>query len=383
MNLLDRAWQQALSPTALGLAGAGAAVAFGGLGWGTGLAAVSLAVAGGVLDWRQRHLRDTLLLSIQDYVDGQRHFGEELAPVWCRHIETSREQMESAISALSQRFSGIASQLDAAVKTAGMETEIVDDHDMGLVAVFARSQHELDAVVSSQQTAAASMVSMLAKVQGLDRFVRELHEMADDVAKIAQQTNLLSLNAAIEAARSGEMGRGFAVVAQEFRTLSRQSGDTGRRIAAKVDLISAAILETCKVVGESVKQEDASLVVARASIGKVLQDFRSVTDALQRASQLLKDESVGIKSEIGDALVQLQFQDRVSQIMSHVTGNISRLPDVMRTHANNYTQSGQLQTLDPEILLGELKKTYVMTDQHKAHTGEKVEKKEETEITFF
>ena len=380
---MGKAGTQAWAAAALGLAGAAAVLAVGGLTWVPLVVAPLLAASGLALSLRQRAREAALMQSIKDYVAGQEHFGQELAPVWCRHIETSREQMEAAVSALTRQFAGIAAKLDEAVSTASMETQMVDDRDSGLVAVFGRSQTELDAVIQSQQSAGQSLAAMLGKVQALDRFIQELHDMAADVAKIAQQTNLLSLNAAIEAARSGEFGRGFAVVAQEFRMLSLQSGDTGRRIAAKVDLISAAITETCKVVGESVRQEDQSMDVARAAIGKVLDDFKGITGALQRASQLLKDESVVIKSEVNDALVQLQFQDRVSQIMTLVIANIGRLPPLMQEQAELYAQSGQLQALDSESLLTELKKTYVMTDQHKVHSGEVVAKSEETEITFF
>jgi methyl-accepting chemotaxis protein len=383
VDIVGRAGVQAWSGAALGALGAVAVLAVGGLAWLPLLLAAVLATAGVLLSLRERGREAALLQSIRDYVAGQEHFGQELAPIWCRHIETSREQMEGAVSALSRQFAGIAAKLDQAVSTASMETRMVDDRDTGLVAVFDRSHRELGAVIESQQTAGQSLVAMLGKVQGLDRFIQELHEMAADVAKIAQQTNLLSLNAAIEAARGGELGRGFAVVAQEFRMLSLQSGETGRRIAAKVDLISAAITETCKVVGESVTQEDKSMEVARASIGKVLDEFKAITDALQRASQLLKDESVGIKREVNDALVQLQFQDRVSQIMSQVISNIGRIPALMQEQAQTYAQSGLLRPLDSESLLTELKKSYVMTDQHKVHKGEVVAKSEETEITFF
>lgn len=165
--------------------------------------------------------------------------------------------------------------------------------------------------------------------------------------------------------------------------LSGQSGETGRRIAEKVGVISAEILATCQVVRESVAQRDSRVKAEEATIGGVLADFKGITDALQRSSALLKNESVGIKSEIGAALVQLQFQDRVSQIMSHVRTSIESLPTVLQNHQQQYAQSGELLALDAQGLLAEMKKTYVMADQHVVHTGEQVAQKDATEITFF
>jgi methyl-accepting chemotaxis protein len=125
------------------------------------------------------------------------------------------------------------------------------------------------------------------------------------------------------------------------------------------------------------------MLTAEASIGDVLADFKNITDDLLRSSTLLKNESVGIKAEIGEALVQLQFQDRVSQIMNHVKDNIERLPDFLQQNRQQYAQNNQLTPLNPNALLAELKKTYVMADQHVIHKGGKVEQKTDTEITFF
>ena len=125
------------------------------------------------------------------------------------------------------------------------------------------------------------------------------------------------------------------------------------------------------------------MLAAQATIGTVLSDFRTITDALLRSSTLLKNESIGIKSEIGEALVQLQFQDRVSQMMNHVKDNIEHLPDFLQQHRRQYAQAGALQPLDPLLLLGELKKTYVMADQHVIHGGGKAAQNNDTEITFF
>ena len=370
-------------PAALGLLGALAILVSGGWHWTPVTLAIVMAAAGPglglLLSARQTALRE----SFNHYLKAQTQFGVQVVPVWNRHIESSREQMENAVAALSERFAGIVDKLDQAVHTSSLETSSIEDGDTGLVAVFARSEQELGAVLTSQKTAMASMVIMLEQVQGLDRFIEELQEMASEVAKIAQQTNLLALNAAIEAARAGELGRGFAVVAKEFRMLSTQSGDTGRRMAEKVRIINAAIVETCSVVRDSVKQEDGSMLTAQTSIGGVLSDFRNMTEALMRSSNLLKDESIGIKSEIGEALVQLQFQDRVSQIMNHVKENIGHLPDFLMEHHQQYEHTGELQPLDSQALLADLEKTYVMADQHVIHHGGKLVQKDDTEITFF
>jgi methyl-accepting chemotaxis protein len=378
-HLTRASWQ----PAALGACGAVALLLVAGWAWLSLLLAAGLLLAGLWLGVLAATREAEMQRAFDDYVAGTQHFSAQLAPVWSGHIESSREQMEVAISALTERFSGIVDKLDQAVYTSSMETQAIDNQESGLVAVFERSRQELGAVLELQKTALTGLQRMLEKVQGLDRFIAELQDMAADVAKIAQQSNLLALNAAIEAARSGEQGRGFAVVAKEFRMLSAQSGETGRRIAEKVGVISAAITDTSKVVQDSVRQEDGSMARAESSIALVLQDFRNITEALQRSSNLLKDESVGIKTEVGQALVQLQFQDRVSQILNHVNENIRRFPQFQQEVQETAQGSGHYEPPDAQTLLGELKKTYVMADQHVIHSGGKVADKKASDITFF
>jgi len=367
----------------LGLLGALAVVLAGDLSWLTGALALALLLASALLGKKMLAMRMATQQSVENYLAAQTQFGEELVPVWKNHIESSRAQMESAVNDLSDRFGGIVDKLDATVRTAAHETDSVEDNGNGLVAVFAKSEQGLRALISTQEKAMANMDTMLNKVQGLSGFIVDLQDMAHDVARIAQQTNLLALNAAIEAARAGELGRGFAVVAKEFRMLSTQSGAAGKRIAETVGVVNAAITDTCNVVRDSVAQEDGSAATANDTINTVLTDFRAIIDAFQRASNLLKDESVGIQNEVNQALVQMQFQDRVSQIMTQVNKNMDRLPQILQAQQDQYADSKVLQPLDAQALLTELKSTYVMADQHVIHEGGQVEQKNVTEISFF
>ncbi|GAB3367285.1 MULTISPECIES: methyl-accepting chemotaxis protein [Giesbergeria] len=361
------------SPVTLGLAGSLAVMAVGGFTLLPILLAVALLAAGVFLGWQaQLNKHKQLEAHLVKFLAGQREFGEKVTPVWAGHISNSRTQMESAITALTSRFSEIVQRLEKTVAAASQASTSSDGQGLDLVDVVAQSQQELTQVLTSQTSAMNSMAGMLEKVQSLNQFTKQLEDMATDVAKIASQTNLLALNAAIEAARSGEHGRGFAVVAKEFRMLSNQSGETGRRIAEMVKVISEAISSTCNAAQQSVHQEDQAMQASQDRIVSVLENFRNIASGLMASSDLLKQESMAIHGDIGEALVNLQFQDRVSQILVQVEGNIQQIPVYFLRHEQDCLSRGDMAPLDAEEFLAEMRKTYVMKDQHLAHDHKRI-----------
>ena len=310
--------------------------------------------------------------SAGDDLASRRAFGTEVADVWTSHIDASRDQMETAVVALVERFSGIVTRLGQALDASG--TARSGDN---IVDAFAASEKELRSLLDMLAGAAASKQQMLQKIEGLQEVTATLQKMAADVASIAWQTNLLALNAAIEAARAGEAGRGFAVVANEVRMLSNRSADAGKHIAEQVGRISAAIDTTCRAAGESMREETRAVQASEQMIGNVLGSLRGVTDALVASSDLLQRESVGIQAEVGDAIVQLQFQDRVSQILSHVRENIARLPSWL-------DEQQQGAGLDARSLLAELESTYAMAEERTLHKSTvKPAPQQAEDITFF
>jgi methyl-accepting chemotaxis protein len=358
----------AAAPAALGAVTTLVASGFDWLGWAL---AAGLALLGACAWVHVRRDIRAVGLQMEASQQAQRSLGTELLPVWSGHLESARGQMEAAVSALAQRFGGIVQQVQ---QTARM-SDLTNDPAGGLGTAFASGEHKLGEVVTSLKTAMADKAQMLSQIKELERFIGELQEMAADVARIAQQTNLLALNAAIEAARAGEQGRSFAVVAQEVRMLSNRSGDTGKLIADKVASISAAIAATGAAAEQSAEAEQRSLAQSQQTIGAVLDEFRQVTDALSANAAELKSGRDYLQGEISEALVHLQFQDRISQVLSHVRQSIDNLPPHL---------SAGLQPADIAAQLAELERHYAMADEHAVHRGHAAPAPQPAdEITFF
>ncbi len=292
-------------------------------------------------------------------------FSGDVAPVWAGQIESSRGQMEEAIAALSARFANIVQQLARALDQSGGTGNGAQDAAAAMV--YSHSQEQLQQLIASLRAAMEGKAEMLSQIENLQRFVGELQDMAEGVSRIAQQTNLLAINATIEAAHAGERGRGFAQVAQEVRVLSRLSGETGQNITRKVGAIHAAIDATRAAAQVSQRQETVVLADSENRIAEVLDQFQNLTADLAQSAELLRTESRQIQAEVNDSLVQLQFQDRVSQVLSHVRDNIGRMPEVVREHHARCAQEGRLEPLQSAALLQELEATYAMAGERAVH----------------
>ena len=296
-------------------------------------------------------------------------------PIWARQIDTARKQTEEAITALSGRFSGIAEKLEAAEAASrdaagGMGSE-------GMMATLATSREELQAITLSLHAAFDNKRKMLEEITCLAKFTGDLKKMAADVGSIAGQTNLLALNAAIEAARAGEAGRGFAVVADAVRKLSTQSGDTGKQITAKVDAVNAAIEATLEAANQTARMDESTMQGAESTVAGILDRFSAAVEALGTSSEILQRESTGIRGEVADVLVSLQFQDRVSQMLMHIQNDLEKLE-----HKVSDERCAD-ESFDASLWLNELESSYTTAEQHAVHSGGRDSRPPDSEITFF
>lgn len=284
----------------------------------------------------------------------------EAAPIWKRQINGVRKQAEVAIGELIQRFSGLVSKLDAAV--AASSGSGLSAGQGGVDVVLKTSQSQLTQVLDGMSGALTDKNLVLTQIRELASYADDLRGMAKSVQQVADQTNLLALNAAIEAARAGEAGRGFAVVADEVRKLSTASGDTGKKIAEKAKLVSDAIVASARLVESSTSRDIESFKVSEASIQGVLGDFSQLLDGLAQSNAELRRQAEGIQQEIAETLPHLQFQDRIDQVLAHVCESLDELGQYVAA-----SPADQAPDLRP--LVDHLERSYTTPEERGNHGG--------------
>ena len=308
---------------------------------------------------------------------------DQAAPIWVKQIETARGHTEDSIVEIVTRFNAIVERLRASVIASQQTTGNLDGDSV--VSVLSSSEADLVGVNRAMDAALRKRAEMVQDVQKLIVYTTELKGMAAEVAEVAARTNLLALNAAIEAARAGDTGRGFAVVADEVRKLSTLSSDTGKKMAEKVNVINSSITAVIGAAEKFGEEDTRSVEEAEKIIRKVLSNFGAVASGLSASTEMLRQESEGIRKEISDTLVYLQFQDRVSQILAHVRDNLGGLHNQLQLCSAERNSGGE-PAIDAKSWLSEMARGYTTTEQRSNHSGGEVGVTPEsaaTEISFF
>ncbi|WP_209262604.1 methyl-accepting chemotaxis protein [Thiorhodococcus minor] len=376
----------------------------GGVMVSAGLSPLSLAIAcllaavGGVLSWWQSGRRDRAISLLeercQERLAAQRaqlesqvaeleRLGLELFPILASQIEASRSLTERSITGLSGQFSRLVNQLQDVIQT----THGKDMADGGIAALFTTSQSELHTVVESLMALLARQRGLLEQVQEFSAYAGDLDAMAGEVRKVAAQINLLALNAAIEAARAGEHGRGFGVVADEVRKLAGSSSQTGERISEKVGMVKTAMTKTLDLVQRSAVSDAQLVETTEDTIQRVMSRLQATVTEVNADAETLRESSSAISDEIGSVLVDLQFQDRTSQILGHVCDSLKRVEHRLKDAGSAEAGDRDRDGIRVDELLEQMLSEYSTHEEVQLHKGVRdsanVRDEAAAEITFF
>jgi len=233
-------------------------------------------------------------------------------------------QVSSSASALADNADMVAlssqRQSDAATQTA-REVEAMSGSITQVAQVSGRvqalsaeslqqaetGQRSLEELVSEIEHVENAVKHMAASVEAFVKSTQTITSMTKEVRDIAEQTNLLALNAAIEAARAGEQGRGFAVVADEVRKLAEKSAQA----ASQIDVVTSGLGDQSEHVEDSISNGLRSLQSSRSHMGRVAGVLAQSNEAVGKVNQ-------GV-DEISSSVHQQEQSSR------NITGNVEHI----------------------------------------------------------
>jgi methyl-accepting chemotaxis protein len=161
-------------------------------------------------------------------------------------------------------------------------------------------------------------IEMVEVVNNVGEHMTQVSKLLGDVQKIADQTNLLALNAAIEAARAGEAGRGFAVVADEVRNLSRNSDKFSEEIK-KVVKAAEKNIEDAREMIEIMASKDMNIAISsKEKIDEMMKNISQINDKVSVNVAEVSKYTGKIEVSVCDAVRSLQFEDMARQLIEYL-----------------------------------------------------------------
>lgn len=274
-------------------------------------------------------LRDNLNGLMQDLVQEQRGQFQS----GNQDLERVKDLLRHAIEELVQRFGE-------------MNKHIQSQRDLALSIVSAMSSHEhgpegvsfsefvlntsktMEAFVDNTVNTSKIAMSLVETMETIDHEVNAIIGILSEIESIAKQTNLLALNAAIEAARAGEAGRGFAVVADEVRALSQRTNQFSHQIRGHMDGVHSSLVVAHESIFSVASMDMNFALQSKQRVQGTMMRIGEINQAMSVSAQRIDEHAGRVSVEVNAAVTALQFQDMSNQLIEHAqsrTGNVGLL----------------------------------------------------------
>jgi methyl-accepting chemotaxis protein len=240
--------------------------------------------------------------------------------------------LSEAIGTLTNSFSSMSEhtrhQRDVTVSTTsgadgGQSTRQFDNFVKDTSTVM---QRVVDSIVSNSKLG----MELVDLTESIAARTQDVQSILSEIGSIAKQTNLLALNAAIEAARAGEAGRGFAVVADEVRDLSGRTSQFSQQINKVIQNMQVTVKQTEVAISRMASQDLTFAFDSKKSVEEMIATMEAQNRQRGAALGQLGSIADEVDVQVGRAVTALQFQDIVSQLLGHVGRRVDAIDDVSR-----------------------------------------------------
>jgi len=233
-----------------------------------------------------------IILKITDTVERSFSISGDIKTSF-KNINLSVEKQSEIIGEIQDYVKDVENNLAIAEEKVVMTTDDV----INTQKILAITADSLKKMVNNIQTETQREMEVASKITVLASQSNQIKDVVGVIKEIAEQTNLLALNAAIEAARAGEHGRGFAVVADEVRKLAERTQKSLGEIDASIGVIVQGILEAQNDIEENVEKFQEATEETDALIEKTDETMNSLTNTIHNA-ELASNETIKINTHV-------------------------------------------------------------------------------------
>ena len=268
------------------------------------------------------------IASVSGHIDDR---AKHLSAAMTKVAEGSQTQ-SAAASTMAAAVEQMTVSIDQIAENAGEVRRISD----GSAALASEGGKIVQQVVSDMEKTNRSVTNAAQTIQQLGEQSDHIHNVVKVIKEIADQTNLLALNAAIEAARAGEQGRGFAVVADEVRKLAEKTGRSTQEIAGMIEAIRASTGNAITEMVATVAMVKAGSAMAEKAGSSIVQ----INDGVSRSLSGVEDISSSIREQ---SLASREIAVNVEKVAQMSEENSASVREVFGTVEDLETFSGALE----------------------------------------